>query len=100
MNGGMRKMYDIRKGRKNWDGPRQWGREYYSRDGMGMYVPVLFIPYFDWEYNMKTVKTGLLVGEYIDTPFSIIKKGIRDILEDRWRILNKFLKREWYEEFI
>ena len=64
-------MYDIRKASPNYGGKPVWGREYYARDGAGMYVPVLFVPYFERKNWVK---------------------GIKQIWEDRKRILSK----EWY----
>ena len=71
--------YDIRKI------DSQWGREYYHRDGMNWLVPVLFTPYFDWEYNLKRDVSG----KFIDTPLTIMATGIKRVWQDKGRIIKK-----------
>jgi hypothetical protein len=74
-------MYDITKASESYGKKPVWGREFYAQDGAGMYVPVLFVPYFERRIANKTK------GE-------IFIRGIKQIWDDRKRILSK----EWAED--
>jgi hypothetical protein len=73
--------YDITK----YNG--SYGREYYARDSIGWLVPVLFEPYFDWQYCFKRVQGGPNKGKFIATPYIILKRGFMQIWDDKKRIL-------------
>ena len=93
-------MYDIRKDNDRYGEKPVWGREYYAKDGAGMYVPVLFVPYFEWDMADKWVPNWskdqegnrIRNGDRYITKGDVIWSGIKTVWKDRKRILS----REWY----
>ncbi len=94
--------YDIRKTKEFGMAKSQWGREYYARDAMNWLVPVLFVPYFEWDRagrfvpNWDTNSEGKKVrnGDKYISYGEVIANGLSLIWIDRKRILNK----EWYHD--
>lgn len=109
-------VYDIRKSSNDVREPLQWGREYYARDAMNWLVPVVFVPYFQWDiegykpnilrsdkplagYKAMTTRIGpdkgrikyyfKRDGEKYTTKGDIILSGLKAIWEDLPRILRK-----------
>jgi len=91
-------MWDIRKTKDFGQPKAQWGREYYAKDGMGWYVPVLFVPYFEWESRgvvPKWDRSGpklKRIGNRRITSAHVIWGGIRRI----WADLPRIIRKEWY----
>ena len=63
--------YDIRKTKEFGMAKSQWGREYYARDAMNWLVPVLFVPYFEWD------RAGRL--SLIGTPTRMVRRSVMEI---------------------
>jgi len=78
------------------------GRTWYSKDGMGMYVPVLDTPYFEKEYSGRWVPAfgknaegkPIRLGDQWVPPCDYLVKGIRMLCKDAKRIL----KGDWYAD--
>jgi len=103
--------YDIRKSSVHYNGRKVWGREYFASDAMGIMVPVLFTPYFDWskkpfgKYPAWERVNGELVrkkdrhGDNLSRwRFNWLREtvdGICQIWEDMSRIVHK--QRYWEE---
>ena len=92
-------MYDIRKTHDFGTPKAQWGREYYAKDGMGMYVPVLFVPYFEWG------QAGRFVPNWDRAGSKPVRKGQRYVSHGEvffagvkrvWEDVSRILKKEWY----
>ena len=80
-------MWDIRKTKDFGQPKAQWGREYYAKDGMGWYVPVLFVPYFEWRSSF--------MGKVTRRPvWQVLKAGVRDV----WADLPRIMRKQWYCE--
>lgn len=104
--------YDIRKSSVHYNGKKVWGREYYHTDAMGIMVPILFTPYFDWSrkpfgkypaWEKKKVD-GKLVrkkdkhGRNLSTwQFNWWHEtlcGIKQV----WQDLPRIIRKQWYWE--
>jgi len=88
-------MYDIRKSSESYGEKPVWGREFYAQDGAGMYVPVLFVPYFERRMADKWVPAWSLDqegnrirnGDRYITKGEVFIIGIKQIWDDRNHIL-------------
>lgn len=80
-------MYDIRK-ISEYGQPAKWGREYYAKDSIGFFQPVLFIPYFE------TDKIGLSVINWRFENGTRVRDGYRTISRRKiyWDGIKKVFK--------
>jgi uncharacterized Zn ribbon protein len=87
-------MYEIIKSTDTYGAKLVLGREYYAQDGGGMYVPVLFVPYFEWDKADKWVPNWskdqegnrIRNGDRYITKGDVLIKGIKQVWKDRRRL--------------
>ena len=100
--------YDIRKSTCKYNDQTGWGREYYHTDGMGMMVPVLFQPYFEYsrkpfsvypawkDVNGKKIRRKDIRGNNLSTwRFNWWNETVRGIREV-WQDLPRIIRKQWY----
>ena len=102
--------YDIRKSSIHYSDRKVWGREYYHTDAMGIMVPVLFTPYFDWsrkafskypawkDVNGKKMRSKDIRGNNLSTwRFNWWYEAVRGI-KDVWKDFPRIIRKRWYWE--
>ena len=103
--------YDIRKSSINYGrGKKVWGREYFHTDSMGIMVPVMFTPYFDWSGRpfgkypewenvdgklvRKKDKHGRNLSRWRFNWWDETLSGIKQV----WQDLPRIIRKQWYWE--
>jgi len=103
-------MYDIRKSSVKYGGRKVWGREYFASDAMGLMVPVLFTPYFDWSkkpfgkypawenVDGKLTRKKDIHGNNLSTwRFNWWNETVYGV-KGVWHDLPRIIRKQWYWE--
>jgi len=93
-------QYEIIKEADTYGAKPVLGREYYAQDATGVYVPVLFVPYFEWNKADKWVpkwsNNRIRNGDRYITKGDVLIEGIRRVWEDRkavWKDRRRLFRR-------